>query len=89
MTDAHVDGNALGGVLADVFGRDLTAAIGTCGGCGKKGPIGSAIAYVGGPGDVLRCPACGTVLLVAVHVGGGYRVTLEALRTLEVAAVEN
>ena len=87
MTDAHLDGNALGGVLADVFGRDLTAAVGTCGECGSAGAIGSAIAYVGGPGDVLRCPACGTVLLVAVHVRGGYRVTLEALRALEVAEV--
>jgi len=86
MTDEHhVDGNALGAVLIDVFGRDMTAAAGTCGGCGTVAALGAAIAYRSAPGDVLRCPGCGTVLLVAVHMRAGYRVTIEALRSLEVA----
>ena len=71
--DGHVDGNAVGGVLMDVFGREMTAAVGTCGGCGHA------------PGDVLACPDCGAVLLVAVHLRGGYRVTIESLRSFELA----
>jgi len=34
---------------------------------------------------VLACPGCGAVLLVAVHLRQGYRVTIESLRSFEVA----
>ena len=75
MTDDehHVDGNAVGGMLIDAFGRDMTAAVGTCADCGAINPLGAVLAYTDAPGDVLRCPGCGAVLLVAVHVRAGYR----------------
>ena len=83
--ERHVDGNAVGGVLMDVFGREMTAAIGTCAGCGAATALGAVIAYTQAPGDVLACPGCGSVLLVAVHVRTGYRVTIESLRSFELA----
>jgi hypothetical protein len=83
--ERHVDGNAVGGVLMDVFGREMTAAVGTCGGCGAVNALGAVIAYTHAPGDVLACPDCGAVLLVAVHLRGGYRVTIESLRSFELA----
>lgn len=85
--ERHVDGNAVGGVLMNVFGREMTAAIGTCAGCGAVNALGAAIAYTHAPGDVLACPGCGAVLLVAVHLREGYRVTIESLRSFELADV--
>jgi Family of unknown function (DUF6510) len=81
----HVDGNAVGGRLIDVFGRDMTATVGTCADCGAVNALGAVLAYTEAPGDVLRCPGCDAVLLVAVHVRAGYRVTIESLRSVEVA----
>jgi len=42
--DRHVDGNAVGGVLMDVFGREMTAVVGTCASCGAVNPLGAVIA---------------------------------------------
>ena len=37
----RLDGNAAGGMLGELFARDVTAALATCGGCGKVGPVGA------------------------------------------------
>jgi hypothetical protein len=84
--DAHVDGNALGGMLHDVFGREMTDARGCCAECGAVNPLGALIAYTRAPGDVLRCPGCGTVVLVAVAMPAGLRASFAALRWVEPAA---
>ena len=34
-----LDGNAIGGLLHDVFGAEMTAAQGTCAACGARGPV--------------------------------------------------
>ena len=79
----HLDGNALGGTLWSVFGRDVTAVSGTCGACGGEHAMGAMIAYLGGPGDVLACPACQAVLLVIIDRPDGLRVTVGALLPLD------
>jgi len=83
--DRHLDGNAVGGMLTEVFGREMTAAVGTCSACGSVNAFGGAIAYTQAPGEVLRCPGCGTVLMVVVHRPGGYRITIGSIRCIEVA----
>ncbi|MDX6647492.1 MAG: hypothetical protein QOK29_5117 [Rhodospirillaceae bacterium] len=83
--DAHVDGNALGSLLIDVFGREMTDARGCCAGCGAINALGALIAFTRAPGDVLRCPGCGTVMVVAVVMPTGLRVSFEALRWVEPA----
>jgi Family of unknown function (DUF6510) len=83
--DQHLDGNALGGMLADVFGREMTAAVGTCSACGSVNAFGAAIAYTQAPGEVLRCPGCGIVLMVFVHRPDGYLITFGSIRCIEVA----
>ena len=60
----HLDGNAIAGDLLEAFGREMTTARERCGGCGSVRQVAELHAYVAGPGDVLRCPKCGTVLLV-------------------------
>jgi Family of unknown function (DUF6510) len=82
-SDAHVDGNAVGGLMIDVFGREMTDARGSCAECGATNPLGALIAYTRAPGDVLRCPACGTVMLVAVALPASVRVSFAALRWVE------
>jgi hypothetical protein len=67
-----LDGNAIGGLLAEVFnGAEMTAAARGCGSCGQHHPIGEHRLYRGA-GFVLRCPGCGDVALVVVE-GDGWR----------------
>ncbi|MEA5455847.1 DUF6510 family protein [Sinomonas sp. JGH33] len=61
--DDYLDGNALAGPLSEVFSIDITAALGTCSGCGAEGAIAEARLYVSAPAKILRCPSCGAVLL--------------------------
>ena len=62
-----LDGNAIGGMLLEVFGAEMTAAIGTCGNCGTTGPVAGLAVYLRGPGTVVRCPVCNFVLMVFVR----------------------
>ena len=85
MPDAsHLDGNALGGILIEAFGREMTDARERCAGCGSIWELGALIAYTRGPGDVLRCPDCGSVLLVAVQIGDRIRLSARAVTWLEI-----
>jgi len=57
----YVDGNALGGLLGEVFSADLTMATTTCAGCGGVAPFAGLHAYLDAPGAVGRCASCGAV----------------------------
>ena len=87
-TTLMLDGNACGGLLLEVFGRDLTAAHGTCGGCGTVTQLGGQhlYDYPDGPGAVLRCRVCEHLLMVIVHMRGAYRVAAQGLTWIELAA---
>ena len=62
MSDVrHVDGNAVAGLLVEIFGQEMTASRGQCGGCGRIDVLANVMVYRDAPGDVLRCPACGDV----------------------------
>jgi hypothetical protein len=65
-----LDGNAIGGMLIDVFGEDMTAAIGTCATCGAIRPMAELLVYMRAPGIVVRCRTCGSVLMVLVKAHG-------------------
>jgi DNA-directed RNA polymerase subunit RPC12/RpoP len=84
--DAHLDGNVLGGLLMEVFGGEMTDALGRCAHCGDRNMVGALLVYQAGPGDVVRCPSCSTVLMVAVRLPAGPRVYLASLRWLQAAS---
>jgi hypothetical protein len=65
--DRELDGNALGGMLAELFGGDMTAVPGRCAHCATVNMIGAMRAYTRAPGVVLRCPACDEVVLRVVR----------------------
>jgi uncharacterized protein DUF6510 len=84
MTEAvHVDANALGGMFLEVFGREMTDARGCCAACESVHPVGAMPAYRGA-GDVVRCPSCANVMVVAVTIRDRTRVHLTGVRWLEV-----
>lgn len=83
MGDAHLDGNAAGGLLHDLFGREMTDGRGCCDRCGTVGAMGSLVLYRAA-GEVLCCPVCGAVVMVAVPDPDGIRVSLVALRWVQV-----
>ena len=79
--DRHVDANAIGGLLIQITGREITLEAGTCLDCGAVNPLGALIVYRDCPGYVCRCPGCGAVQLVIVELDGGHAVTLESIET--------
>jgi Family of unknown function (DUF6510) len=81
--DLCVDGNALGGLLIDVFGADLTAASAVCGSCGTSAPVAVLTVYRRAPGTVVRCRSCDAVLMVFVTVNGALGVELAGLAGLD------
>jgi DNA-directed RNA polymerase subunit RPC12/RpoP len=83
--DRHLDGNAIGGLLQELFGREMTQELGCCGNCGAISLMGETVVYLEAPGSVVRCPACGSVLLVAVALPTSVRGTVDALRWIDLA----
>ncbi|HJS71833.1 MAG TPA: DUF6510 family protein [Acidimicrobiia bacterium] len=83
--DTHLDGNALGGLFHEIFGRDMTDQQGCCDGCGTVSVLGSVLVYRGA-GDVVRCPSCGIELLVVVSSPAGRRISFASLRWLSIDA---
>lgn len=82
-SDAYVDGNALGGALMELFGRDMTDAQSCCAECGAIHRLGALLVYDRSPGRVVRCPACDAVVIVAVERPTGLRFHFAALRWVE------
>jgi len=74
--DLALDGNAVGGLLAEVFGEDMTGVMGTCPDCGTAGALATLRAYTQAPGVVLRCGSCDSVQLVVVRTPRGIRHTM-------------
>lgn len=85
IDDMKLDGNSIGGLLREVFALEMTAAEGTCAGCGAVNALARVDVYVHAPGTVVRCPGCGGVLLRIVHGKGRYWIDMSGLRSLELA----
>lgn len=83
--DGHLDGNAVGGLLIEVFGQEMTGASGCCAACGAVNAVGALVVYRSGPGDVVRCPGCDATVMVIVPHGERHRVHFTAMRWLEPA----
>ena len=61
----RLDGNAIGGLLSDVFGRDATDVSGRCRECGAENVV-AALRVYRAAGVVVRCPTCDAVLMRVV-----------------------
>lgn len=68
-TALMVDGNAVAGQLQQIFGRDMTTAVARCAGCASDAEMGALMAFMRGPGVVLRCPRCEAAVVRIVQTG--------------------
>ena len=84
-TDLRLDGNAAAGLLAEVFGAEMTSALGTCDTCGATNAFGATMFYVHAPGSVLRCPNCTAVLMCVVRLPDGLVVDIGGVRRIQMA----
>jgi stage V sporulation protein SpoVS len=78
-----LDGNAIAGVLSEVFAVEMTSAVGTCAACGATGAVATLRVYVHAPGVVVRCPQCESVLMRIVRNGERAWLEVSGLRSLE------
>jgi hypothetical protein len=78
-----LDGNAIGGLLLEVFGVEMTTANGVCAHCGAAGELATLVVYLQAPGTVARCRSCENVLVVIVDRRGVKCVDLRGVATLE------
>ena len=82
LEDDVLDGNAIGGLLIELFGTEMTAAVGTCAQCGTVGQVAEMAVYMPKLGTVVRCRSCDNVLMVFVEVRGVTCVDMEGLAQL-------
>jgi len=65
--DLMLDGNAVAGLLEEIFALEMTASPTECANCGNIGEIGTLLAFTQAPGAVLRCSVCENVMLRIVE----------------------
>jgi hypothetical protein len=82
MDNPMLDGNAVAGLLQEVFAADVTSAVGSCATCGAREPVGATHVYRGA-GVVLRCPHCDNTLAVIVRGERRVWITFPGIRALE------
>jgi hypothetical protein len=82
LEDGVLDGNAIGGLLIELFGTEMTTAVGACGSCGTAGQVAEMAVYQARMGTVVRCRVCDNVLMVFVAVRGVTCVDLRGLASL-------
>jgi DNA-directed RNA polymerase subunit RPC12/RpoP len=78
-----LDGNALAGLLREIFDAEMTMAERACRTCGKRNPLGAHRAYRGA-GHVLRCPACGDLAMRITVLPDRHIVHMTGMWTLDV-----
>ncbi|MDQ6777228.1 MAG: DUF6510 family protein [Actinomycetota bacterium] len=77
-----LDGNAIAGLLSELFGAELTSTERGCQSCGALSLLGAHRVYRGA-GIVVRCPACGDVALRITSLPDRHVVLLAGTWTLE------
>jgi translation initiation factor 2 beta subunit (eIF-2beta)/eIF-5 len=77
-----VDGNAIGGLLIDAFGKEMTASWSTCASCGDSRPVAELVVYQQAPGTVVRCHACGAIVMVLIRHKDAIGIDVSGLASL-------
>ncbi len=79
----RVDGNAAGGYLLEIFGRDMTGARATCGHCARAAVIADAVAEIDGACVILLCRGCRRTLLTYLCSEGRRTLRIDGPTTIE------
>jgi len=83
MDALMLDGNAVAGLLQEVFAVEMTTAIVTCESCSAAEAVGATPVFRGA-GIVLRCRTCNNPLGKIVTNGTHVWMSFPGVRTLEV-----
>jgi predicted RNA-binding Zn-ribbon protein involved in translation (DUF1610 family) len=79
-----LDGNAVAGLLREVFGEEMTTALATCVACGAIAVVAEAVVYPCAPGAIIRCRGCGELLMAITQINGVRCVDLQGITALRV-----
>jgi len=71
-----LDGNAVAGVLNEIFALEMTTNPVECASCGHEGEMGTLLAFMQAPGVVLRCPVCENTILRIVQTPEAFYIDL-------------
>jgi hypothetical protein len=82
IAELRLDGNAVGGVMLELLGVELTVAPCTCAGCGAREELARLDVYVGA-GIVVRCCHCEAVMVRIVEAGERIWLDLSGTASLE------
>jgi hypothetical protein len=83
MDELMLDGNAVAGMLTEVFAVEMTTATMTCGNCGTSSAVG-AMHVFRGAGIVMRCPNCDNAVAKIVANGTRTWMNFTGMQTLEI-----
>ncbi len=86
--DRHLDGNAAGGVLSQIFALEMTTAEVSCATCDTVGPLGAALVYGMVMGTIIRCSGCGEALIRVAHGPQRYWVDFSGIRLMQLRTDE-
>lgn len=67
MDSLMLDGNAVAGMLRELFGAEVTTSEAECATCHHISRVGAMMAFTRAPGVVLRCPSCESVMVRVVQ----------------------
>jgi hypothetical protein len=81
--ERRLDGNAIGGVMLELFGVEMTAANCVCGSCGAHEQMARADVYADAPGLVVRCCHCKAVQMTIVRTPDRTWLNLSGLGSVE------
>jgi hypothetical protein len=82
VQDLKLDGNAIGGLLLEIFGTELTGSGSVCASCGAHEAVARLDVYYGA-GVVGRCCHCGAVVIRIVQGRGRTWLDLSGVASLE------
>jgi hypothetical protein len=82
IRDLKLDGNAIGGLLLELVGTDLTACGSVCASCGAYEEMARLDVYPAA-GIVVRCRHCQAVMIRIVQGGGRTWLDLSGTASLE------
>jgi hypothetical protein len=85
-SELRLDGNAIGGLLLELFGAELTAAPCVCAGCGACEEMARLDVYVGAR-IVVRCRHCESVMVRIVQGQGRTWLDSSGASVIELALV--
>ena len=74
-----LDGNAVAGMLAEIFSAEMTTNLVECAHCGSDGAMGTLLVFGQAPGLVLRCPACENIVMRIVQAPGAFYLEMRGM----------